>query len=308
MFFSPLAVDEVSTIIRELKDEKAIRSNDINLDFLIVGNIILAPYLSTLFKHCSKKGVYPDGLKVAEVVPIFKKGDPNDVTNYRPIFLLSNFNKIFEKLVYHRLNHFLKKYNFLRNYQYGFRSNSSTTFALCDIYYFLLKNIYQNLIKRGLFLDQSIAFDTVDLKILVKKLGKNFGIRSITLALLKSYLTNRLRYTKDNGSCSSTQSITWGVPQGSTLCSLLFAMYVNDLPLFTKFSVTLYAEETYLMLSDNYLGSLEKNENVELEKINYWMRANKLSLNYSKTNYMLIYKKSWTKFPILSLMSIWTKI
>ena len=81
-------------------------------------------------------------------------------------------------------------------------------------------------------------------------------------------------------------------------------MYVNNRPLFTKFSVTLYAEDTYLMLSDNYLGSLEKKENVELEKINYWLRANKLSLNYFKTNYMLIYKKNWTQFPIQSLMSI----
>ena len=75
-----------------------------NIHFLKAGNtcIILAPYLSTLCNHCLMKGVYSDGLKVAEVVPFFKKGDPNDVTNYRTISLLSNFNKIFEKLVYHR--------------------------------------------------------------------------------------------------------------------------------------------------------------------------------------------------------------
>ena len=65
MFFFLLTADEVSIIIRELKDEKAIRSNDINLDFLIVVDVISAPYLGTLFKHCSKKGIYPDGLKVA---------------------------------------------------------------------------------------------------------------------------------------------------------------------------------------------------------------------------------------------------
>ena len=79
------------------------------------------------------KGVYPDGLKGAEVVPIFKKSDPNDVTNYKPISLLSNFNKIFEKLEYHRLSHFLEKYNLLSNHQYELRSNSLTNFALCNI-------------------------------------------------------------------------------------------------------------------------------------------------------------------------------
>ena len=73
-----------------------------------MGNIVLAPYLSTSFNHCLMKGVYPDGLKAAKVVLIFKKGDPNDVTHYRQISLLPNFNKIFEKLLYYRLSHFLE--------------------------------------------------------------------------------------------------------------------------------------------------------------------------------------------------------
>ena len=104
--FSLSTANEVSTIIREFT--KAIKSNNINSHFLKAGNIVLAPYLSTLFNYYLMNGVYLDGLKVAEVVPSFKKDDPNDVTNYKPISLLSNFNKIFEKLVYQRL-----KYNLL---------------------------------------------------------------------------------------------------------------------------------------------------------------------------------------------------
>ena len=88
----------------------------------------------------------------------------------------------------------------------------------------------------------------------------------------------------------------------------VFLIHVNDLPLFVKFLVTLYADDTYLMLTDNYFGSLEKKLNVEIAKINYWMQANKISLNYSKTNYMLVYKISWPKFQIQSLMSILTRI
>ena len=106
--------------------------------------------------------------------------------------LLSNFIKIFEELLYDRLRHFLKKYNLFSNYQYEFRSNSSPSFAPCDIYEYLLKNIDPNLLNCCLFLDLSKAFDTVDHKILIRKLEKYFGIRGVALDLLKSYLTNRL--------------------------------------------------------------------------------------------------------------------
>ena len=167
--FSLSTANEVSTIIREFT--KAIKSNNINSHFLKAGNIVLAPYLSTLFNYYLMNGVYLDGLKVAEVVPIFKKDDPNDVTNYKPISLLSNFNKIFEKLVYQRL-----KYNLLSNHEHGFKSNSSTNFAPCDIYEYLLKNIDQNLISCFLFLDLSKA-DTVDLKILDRKLKIFWNLR-----------------------------------------------------------------------------------------------------------------------------------
>ena len=88
----------MSTIICELKNKKATKSNDINTYFLEAGNIILALYLSTLSNHCLMKGIYADGLKVAEVFPIYKKDNSNDVTNYRPISLLSKSNKIFKKL------------------------------------------------------------------------------------------------------------------------------------------------------------------------------------------------------------------
>ena len=85
-------------------------------------------------------------MKVAEVIPIFKKGDSNNVTNYRPISLLSDFNIIFKNLLHSRLSRYLEKHNLLTNHQYGFRGNSSTSYALCDIHDNLLKSVDQNLL------------------------------------------------------------------------------------------------------------------------------------------------------------------
>ena len=115
---------------------------------------------------------------------------------------------------------------------------------------------------------------------------------------MKSYLSNRYQYVKINDSISSYQSVTCGTPQGSTLGPLLFLMYVNDLPKCSEFTTTLFADDTYLTLSDESLKNLENRANEQLTNIIIWLRSNKLSLNYSKTTYLLI-----NKLPQISVSS-----
>ena len=124
--------------------------------FLKLSKVIIAPILSKLFNMRFKSGVFPNCLKVAEVVPIFKKGDQSKATNYRPISLLSQFDKILEKIIYHRLIHFLEKYLLNKN-QFGFRQNSSTIHAISKIYDQLLQNIDKDLYTCCIFLDLSKA-------------------------------------------------------------------------------------------------------------------------------------------------------
>ena len=107
---------------------------DVDTKFINCGKNVIAPFLCTMFNNCFKTGTFPDCLKIAEVSPIFKKGDPFEATNYLPISLLSHFDKILEKLIYNRLLNHLKENNLLDKNQFGFCPISCTIFAISKIY------------------------------------------------------------------------------------------------------------------------------------------------------------------------------
>ena len=287
IFLSPSTNAEVCLIIDRLKNKKAQRYTDVETKFIKYGKLIISPIISNLFNLCIETDVFPNCLKIAEVIPIYKKGDQNMPTNYRPISLLSQFDKIFEKMLFSRLFSYLDKNQLLNKNQFGFRPNSSTQFAISTIHDKLIKNIDNGLYTCCIFLDLSKAFDTVNHTILLWKLYHYFGIRGTALHLIESYLSNRYQYTNVQGHYSNKLKITTGVPQESCLGPLLFLLYINDLPLASEFDTTLYADDTALMISDRDLNSLKYKANNELKKVDFWLRMNKLSLNYSKTNYII---------------------
>ena len=103
-------------------------------------NVIKFPVICNIFNFCIEQGEFRDSLKIAKVVPIFKKGNVNQASDYRPIFLLSQFSKVFEKLICNRLHYYLEKYNLLSKHRYGFRRKSSSAHTLCNIYGKLFKS------------------------------------------------------------------------------------------------------------------------------------------------------------------------
>jgi len=113
------------------------------------------------------------------------------------------------------------------------------------------------LITCSLFIDLSKAFDTVNHNILIKKLHQNYGLNGTALQLFTSYSTNRKQCTVVNGEKSNCRNIACGIPQGSTLGPLLLIMYINDLPLYSKFKTILYADDTYLSLSHSSQSTLK---------------------------------------------------
>ena len=136
-------------------------------------------------------------------------------------------------------------------------------------------------------LDLKKAFDTVDHKILLTKL-QNYGIRGNALDLFQDYLSNRQQYVTLHNVASSAKTIKCGVPQGSVLGPTLFTIYINDIVHASGFTTRLFADDTVLILSDSNLTTLERKVKAELIKITHWLTTNNLTLNYSKTTYILV--------------------
>jgi hypothetical protein len=139
-----------------------------------------------------------------------------------------------------------------------------------------------------IFIDLKKAFDTIDHKILLRKLH-SYGVDEIALTWFNSYLSDRKQKCYVNGSLSTTLSISCGVPQGSIIGPLLFLIYINDLPdCLNEGLPRMYADDTNISLQSNNPNELENLMNIELSNLKTWLDANKLSLNIAKTEFMVI--------------------
>ena len=285
MFCDPVNQNEVHHIIKTFKNNKSPGADNIGPKILkeIAHEVI--PPLTYIFNLSFSTGVVPDSLKLAKVIPIYKKGDKSEPGNYRPISLLTVFDKIMEKLMCYRLRDFLQRNKILYEFQFGFRKRHSTILALMEV----IDNIYQHLDQHefimGIYLDLQKAFDTVNHDILLYKLH-NYGIRGVVHQWFESYLTNRHQFTSIGDTCSYTGHITMGVPQGSVLGPLLFLLYINDIcSAVPGAKVKLFADDTNLFLYEKDLLSLYAKANASLEYLSKWFIANRLSLSVEKTCY-----------------------
>ena len=233
------------------------------MKFLKILAPIISTYLRDAFNKCHETGIFLNSLKNAKIVPIYKAKQKDIASNYRPISLLSSISKIFEKLLYSRLELFFSKNKVITKLQFGFCCGYSIKMAVTDLYNQLLKNRDDGYTSCCLFLDLSKPIDTVNHKLLLDKLYLN-GIRGNIHSFLPSYLTNRQQFTVYNNIPSKGSTMVCGVPQGSTLGPLLFSLYINDLPLHTNFQVNMFPDDTVLILKNKNKAHLQQEVNQEL--------------------------------------------
>ena len=294
-YLKPTDPMEIYKVINSFKS--VVGPDKIPAKFFKLGSPALSNILSDMINECFLSGIFPQALKLARVTPIYKEGPKDAPCNYRPISIISVLSKLVEKLTYNRLIKYIDKKSILHSCQFGFRSAHSTTHAITSIHERVLENVNNDKHTISIYLDLSKAFDSVNHNILLSKLHY-YGIRGVALNFFRSYLSNRQQYTIVNGVASDILSVLCGVPQGSTLGPLLFLLYINDLAVASKFSVSLFADDTCLLLSDKNLGSLQHLCNMELIQINNWFLANKLTANLSKASkYMITLGKSRTHPP-----------
>ena len=285
--FRPCDDMEIQLLISEMNINKSTGPNGIHTKILQMIKCIISQPLSNIYNASIVDGKYIEKLKLSKTIPTFKKGSRLQISNYRPISLLSNLNKIMEKLVFNRLYAFLEKYNCLYKLQYGFRSKHSTTHALIDITENIRSALDGNKLACGIFVDLQKAFDTVNHEILLEKLNY-YGIRGNVNNWFKSYLQDRKQIVSINGYESDVRILKHGVPQGSVLGPLLFLLYINDLNVCINNSkVYHFADDTNLLHINSTYKKLQKYLNKDLKNLCSWLLANKISLNCTKTE--LIY-------------------
>lgn len=283
---APVSNQEVESAVKTLRNGKSSGIDGFGSDLLKVVYPTIKDVLTFLINLSFTTGTFPEKLKVAVVVPIFKKGVATECSNFRPISLVSVFSKVYEKIMKKRMLDFLNKTRFFSLNQFGFRLGLSTEVALLSFMDKVNNGLNDGKYVSGLFIDIKKAFDTVNHDILLNKLY-NCGFRGMTYNWLKSYLSNRKQCVKINGILSEMGEISCGVPQGSVLGASLFIIFINDL-CSARFNgaVTAFADDTAFCYVDNSLESAFNQMCNDLNSLNWWFHINRLVLSTEKTTYI----------------------
>ena len=281
LFLSPVTEQEVMSLITMLKHTSP-GWDEVDSRVIKEVAIEISEPLTYIIDRSIITGQIPSELKLAKVTPIFKAGDAKIFSNYRPVSVLPIFSKLLERAIYKRLITFLNENKILYDYQFDFREAYSTELAL-TLFLDKVTNALENKeFVIGIFLDLSKAFDTINLKILLKKL-ESYGIRGIALTWFRNYISNRSQYVIYNGKCSAHQTLKCGVPQGSILGPLLFLLYINDLHLVSdKLFSLLFADDTTFLITGKNPNQVNDILNNEMGKISQWFKVNQLSVNFKK--------------------------
>lgn len=312
---NPVTEHEVDKIISGLKNKHSSGYDEVPTTVLKGARQHLTKVLCHLINSSFVSGLFPVQLKVAKIVPIHKKDDPKNVSNYRPVALLPSVSKVFEKIVSMQLTSYLEHHNLFDDIQHGFRSGRSVISAAVSFIESVIESVDKGEHTTGIFMDLSRAFDSVNHLILIDKLI-NIGVSKTSLNWFKSFLVNRYQYVevkhlspsnKLMNIASDLELVQFGVPQGSILGPLLFVIYLKDINKVLSYKnnnqLYLYADDSNLKITTNSLEQMEIQSFVELENLNDYLKNHNLILNTLKTSFIKFKTAQNTKQENLIIMS-----
>ena len=287
-YFCEITPQFVCDQLRTLKLGKATGLDSISSRLLKAAcNIVCIP-LSVIMNMSLCTGKIPSDWKHARVTPIFKNGSRHEIGNYRPISVLPVIMKVFERAIHTRLYQYFTVNNLLTSCQSGFRAQHSTVSTLLSVTNKMFKYFDEGKCVGALFLDLKKAFDTVNHKVLLKKLSL-YGVTELPLSWFNSYLSERTQCTQFCGVLSDSKQLVCGVSQGSILGPLLFVIYINDIVnAVHKCDISLYADDTALFYASSDPLVMSQVLNEEMVSLSKWFYNNQLTLNVQKTNVMIL--------------------
>lgn len=285
--------EEVATAVKQLKRGKAAGTDALINELYVAGATVLVPKLTKLFNCVFKSGKFPKGWSEGLIVPIPKKGNPNNVDNYRGITLLSTMGKLFTRVLNNRLTFWSDCYGILIDIQMGFRAGFSTVDNM-----FVLSALIDAILRQGkkiycAFVDFRKAFDYVNRDCLWYKLLKN-GVRGEMFNMISNMYSNVKSRVKYDGSVSPSFDCYLGVRQGESLSPLLFSLFINDMEseLFSKgvqgitcddvkLCLLLYADDSVLFADSR--DALQEG----LDHLHDYCQRWKLTVNTDKTKVLV---------------------
>ena len=289
--FQPETNENVIKLINHIKPNVAVGYDNINSKMLKDSKEILAPWLTEIINISYEKNIFPDCMKVANIKPIYKENNKEEISNYRPISILPTISKIFERSSTDQLVKFLEQNDLITKCQHAYRKGHSTTTCLVEIINQLYRNIDEGQLTGLAKLDLSKAYDSISHSLLLSKLAE-LGLSEKSINYIKSYLTNRKQRTKFQN-CISDIEVQSGIPQGSILGPILFVCFTNDLEkqFKNKCKIVSYADDTVLIVTAKEKNMLKTSLENVIKLAQDWYTKNSMKNNIGKTEILIMEKR-----------------
>ena len=276
-----LSVSEsaVRSALLQLNQTKACGPDNFSAKIILECADQLVSPLTKIFAKSVETGLFPNLWKEANIIPVLKKGDRRNPANYRSISLISLFGKVLEKIVHDQL--YTHVSSALCPEQHGFVPNKSCVSNLAVYLCSAWEAMQEGYQTDTIYTDFSSAFQSVNHVLLAHKLENSYHLRDTALQWFVSYLSGRRQRVVVNGKTSQWTAVTSGVPEGSLLAPLAFALYINDLPQNLSSDCLLYADDQKLYRKIKTPSDARLLQE-DLDRLQEWCITWGLTLNPSK--------------------------